>query len=372
MKVLMVSKALVFAAYRKKLEEMAALGVRVALVVPEKWGSHPLEVSRARSYDIYSLKVFLSGKYHFHLYRGLTPVFDKVKPDIVHIDDEHYNLVTWQVMRQALRVGARPIFVTMQNILKKYPFPFSLVERYNFRHSAMAFAGNEEAASVLRKKGYEKPVAVFPHYGVDPDVFYRRDSPVLKKRLDLEGFFVIGFMGRFVEEKGIGILLEAFEGLTGEHARAALLLVGEGPLKGWLERRIKKHSDCVKKVKIVDYVSSLAVPDYLSAMDCLVLPSLTRANWKEQFGRVLIEAMACGTPVIGSNSGEIPNVIGQAGLICEEGSVEGLVEKLRILIESRELRERLGVQGRERVLAHYTQKIVAERTIEAYKAIMDA
>ncbi len=98
----------------------------------------------------------------------------------------------------------------------------------------------------------------------------------------------------------------------------------------------------------------------------MVLPSLTRPNWKEQFGRVLCEAMACETPVIGSNSGEIPYVIDDAGLVFQEGNSQELAACVRRLLDDPQLYATLATKGRQRVLENYTQEQIAKQTYEVY------
>ena len=105
-------------------------------------------------------------------------------------------------------------------------------------------------------------------------------------------------------------------------------------------------------------------------MDAFVLPSLTRPNWKEQFGRVLVEAMACETPVIGSRSGEIPGVIGDAGLLFQEGNVQELAACVRRMLDDPALYAQLAVKGRQRVLEHYTQEHIARQMYEVYVEMM--
>jgi glycosyltransferase involved in cell wall biosynthesis len=101
----------------------------------------------------------------------------------------------------------------------------------------------------------------------------------------------------------------------------------------------------------------------------LVLPSLSRPNWVEQFGRVLIEAMACGVPVVGSASGEIPWVIGDAGVLFPEGDIEALAQALQELIDDEGRRAQLAEKGRARVLGQFTQAQVAEATARVYAAL---
>jgi glycosyltransferase involved in cell wall biosynthesis len=102
----------------------------------------------------------------------------------------------------------------------------------------------------------------------------------------------------------------------------------------------------------------------------LVLPSRTTSQWKEQFGRVLIEAMACETPVVGSSSAEIPRVIGGAGLVFPEGDVAALGHQLSVLYENPGTRAELGAKGRDRVLERFTHRQIAEDTAEFYRKVL--
>jgi len=148
-----------------------------------------------------------------------------------------------------------------------------------------------------------------------------------------------------------------------------LRILGGGPQRAYLER-LAVELGIVERVRFEDPIPSTQMPDYYHQLDALVLPSMTRPNWKEQFGRVLIEAMACGVPVVGSDSGEIPNVIGDAGLVFAEGDAEALQTKLSQLMADTALRDELARRGRERVLAHYTQAQVAARTYQVYLELL--
>ncbi len=112
------------------------------------------------------------------------------------------------------------------------------------------------------------------------------------------------------------------------------------------------------------------VPEFLGGLDALVLPSLTYPNWKEQFGRVLMEAMACEVPVVGSDSGEIAHVIGDAGLVFPEGDVTALTDCLRRLRAAPELRRELAARGLARVRERYTQDRIAAQTLEVYQTVL--
>jgi glycosyltransferase involved in cell wall biosynthesis len=120
----------------------------------------------------------------------------------------------------------------------------------------------------------------------------------------------------------------------------------------------------------MDVVPPEDVPRYINCMDVLVLPSLTTPGWVEFFGRVLVEAMACQVPVIGSDSGEIPNVISDAGLIFHEGDADDLKDKLLLLAHDEDLQSELAARGEKRALAKYSWEQIAEDTYGVYKSLM--
>jgi glycosyltransferase involved in cell wall biosynthesis len=375
MRILMLSKALVVGAYQRKLEEMAAVpGVELTVVVPPYWQEGgqrtPLQRAHTRGYELVELPMSLNGHFHLHYYPRLGDIVRRVRPDVFHIDEEPYNLATFQAMRLGRAAGALCIFFTWQNLY--HAQRWNLVERYNLTRAAGAIAGNAEAEAILRRKGFRQPVTVIPQFGVDPEL-YRPMPDVRARRQELlpratRDTFVIGYVGRLVEQKGLRVLLS-----YGELSRLSgdwrLVLIGGGELQAELTAHAAAM-DIADQVDFIPSVPSTDVPRWLNVLDCLVLPSLTRPNWKEQFGRVLVEAMACQVPVVGSDSGEIPNVIGAAGIITPEGYPEELGDALVRLQSDAGLRKRLGELGRARVLAHYTQASVAQATIRFYEDIL--
>jgi glycosyltransferase involved in cell wall biosynthesis len=369
MKVLVIWKALVSEVYHKRFEELARLNdVELTLIVPTKWQKARLEKKSCNEYKIIPGRVILNGFNHFHWYPGLAEVVRQIRPDIIHIEEEHYSLVTHQAIRLAKKYNAKCMFVSLQNIYKVYPFPFSWIERYNMENADYAVAASEEIRDILVRKGFGKDRLSVVPYGVDHLIYCRMEMPELKSGLRLDNF-TIGYIGRLVNEKGVMDLLGAVSKLKRKR-KVNLLLVGDGELrhKITIEGRRLGISE---QIRIVDTIPSSQVPEYLNCMDCLVLPSRTTKKWKEQFGRVLIEAMACKVPVIGSDSGEIPNVIGDCGLIFREGDVNDLASKLELLINDYDdLRVELAERGRQRVLNNYTQEKVAKETYKIYQKMM--
>lgn len=364
----MISKACVVGSYQKKMEELAAYpDVDLTVLVPPSWrderGTLVLERAHTRGYELAVRPLALNGHFHLHFFPGLRRFVAERRPDIVHIDEEPYNLATWQAVRAAERAGAHVVFFTWQNLRRSYPPPFSWMEGYVLAHADHAIAGNQEAVRVWRAKGYSGPITVIPQFGVDPDIYTYREP-----RARFEGPFSIGYVGRLIHDKGIDVLLRAAAGLSGEWR---LCLLGSGPHEKAL-RRTAGALGIAPRVTFLAPLPSTEIPRFMHTLDVLVLPSRTRPNWKEQFGRVLVEAMSCGVPVIGSDSGEIPSVLGGAGLVFPEEDVEALRAHLTRLRDDPDLRVGLSAAGRARVMAHYTQARIAAATREVYLQMMGA
>ena len=365
MRVLMVSKACIAAAYREKLVELSRFpGVDLSVIVPPYWRSgnriQLLERGDASAYSLIVSEVRFNGRFHLHHYTGLRRHMRRIRPDIVHIDEEPYNLATWQIMRHANRAGAKALFFTWQNLLRAYPFPFGSMERYNYRRTDFALAGNAEAVDVLRAKGYTGPAEVIPQFGVDPNLYKPAVVPSLGRP------FTIGYAGRLVPEKGVDLLLRAVAALEGEWA---LRILGDGPKRASLQA-LASELGITSRTTVLQHVPTTEVPRFLCELDALALPSRTRPNWKEQFGRILVEAMACAVPVVGSHSGEIPNVIGEGGLVFPEGDAHALRHCLTLIRSEPDPRSRWGWPGRQRVLEHYTQARIAARTYQVYRRML--
>jgi glycosyltransferase involved in cell wall biosynthesis len=369
MRVLYVSKASRVAAHRGKLARLSE-HVDLTLLVPERWGGEPLEEGSPGRYEMVRLPTLLHGHNHLHVYRGLRRVLPAGAFDLVHVDEEPYSLVTAQVAARAARLGVPSLFFAWQNLDKRLPVPFAAMRNGVFRRVSGGIAGNQEAADVLRGRGFAGPLAVIPQMGVDPEIFRPDPSArsALRNGLQVgDAGFLVGYVGRLVPEKGVADLLDALAELPGARA----VIVGDGPERRALEERAGAP-DLNGRVYFAGAVPSLEMPRWLAALDCLVLPSRTTPGWKEQFGRVLVEAMACGVSVVGSDSGEIPRVIGDAGGIVPEGDGEALQRELRALAERPELRAGLGRKGRARVLASYTQERVVTDTLSFYRELLSA
>lgn len=366
MKVLLIWKALVSEAYHRKLKELAKFkDIELTLIVPTRWHNINLEKKFCKDYNIIPTRIAMSGYNHFHWYPRLEKYIRQIQPDIFHVEEEHYSLVTFQAIRLARKYNIKCLFVTWQNIYKDYPFPFSWLERYSLKNADYAIAGNESISNVLVRKGFDKDRISLIPLGTDTLLFRKMEPTELRSRLHLETF-TIGYLGRLVEEKGVLDLLKSVSQIK---TKFDLLMIGNGKLKHKISAEGKRLG-ISEQIRLIDNIPSSQVSHYLNCMDCIVLPSRTTKKWKEQFGRVLTEAMSCEVPVIGSDSGEIPNVLGDCGIIFKEGDVDELYSKIKMLINNKDLRMELAKKGRQRVLDNFTQEIVARETYRIYQKMM--
>jgi glycosyltransferase involved in cell wall biosynthesis len=361
MRIVLLSKALVVGAYQKKCEELAALpGIDLTVIVPQSWreprvGEQRLERRFTNGYRLEALPLGLNGRHHEHFYWGLGRLLRSIRPEVFHIDEESFNLATYQAMRIGVALGARCCFYNYANIDRFYPPPFGWFEQYSFRHAAHALAANREAQAIIRRHGYQGPITIIPQVGVDPDLFIPAAQPRSTEVV------TIGYVGRLVPEKGLLDLLDAMALLP---ASIHLRIIGDGTQRAALQARADELG-LAARIEWRAWVSD--VPAELRDLDILVLPSRTTRTWKEQFGRILVEAMACGVAVVGSSSGEIPHVIAEAGLTFPEGDALALARRLRLLADQPALRAEYGRRGRARVLANYTQAALAKRYAEVYR-----
>ena len=209
MRVLMVSKACLVGAYQTKLTAIGqAADVELTVVVPPRWEdpAGPLELERAHldGYELRVSPIRFNGHFHIHYYPELPRLLRELRPDILHMDEEPYNLATWLALRAARRLDIRSLFFSWQNLNNRYPPPFSWLERQVLDWADYGLMGNRAAVEVWQAKGYDGPYAVIPQFGVSPDIFQPAPGP----RPD--GPLRIGCLNRrLVAEKGVDILLEA-------------------------------------------------------------------------------------------------------------------------------------------------------------------
>ena len=210
-----------------------------------------------------------------------------------------------------------------------------------------------EGKRIFQNQGWSKPIEVVP-LGTDVNAFCPGNEPALREELGLTGCFTVAYFGRLVPEKGVHILLDAIAQTDGR-VRLLLDMYASFAPGSYADQLMHQAQRLGIRDRIVTIdVPHGEVPRYMRCADALVLPSLATERWKEQFGRVLPEAMACGIPVIGSTSGNIPNMLGDAGVLVPEGDSSALAAAIDALRSSPERRAALGKAGRLRVIDQFS------------------
>lgn len=387
MRILVASHSYIVDLNCEKLKALAHLepNIEVTVVVPRRWrpGGVQNKIIETQPHQEGSFQVVPVSNFSENNQSMLTfgadiiPLLRQFRPQIIQVEQGAKALGYAQLisLNKLLGLKAKNLFFTWWNLPYDVKFPLSWLEAYNLRNTHGLIAGNEDAGEILRQHGYQGAIKVMPQLGVNENRFCPQAQPELKSKLGIQpDDFVVGFVGRFVEEKGLLTLGKALAGLQGHPWK--WLLLGRGPLQAVLMEKAVEWG-IQERLIWVESVSHEEVPRYINVMNTLVLPSetnyqfktLTAAGWKEQFGHVLIEAMASNVPVIGSNSGEIPNVIADAGLIFTEGDVSELKNCLQQLMEQPELAIHLAQLGYQRVMSRYTNNALAKQLLDFYKEL---
>ncbi|NJL60566.1 MAG: glycosyltransferase family 4 protein [Methylacidiphilales bacterium] len=389
MKILVASHTYIVDLNCEKLRALSQLepNTEVTVVVPKRWnpGGVQSKIIETQFKDEGKFRIVpvsnFSENHQGLLTFGtdLISVFKKYRPNIIQVEQGSKGLAYAQMitLNKLLGLNAKNLFFTWWNLPYKLKFPISSLEKYNLSHTHGVISGNQDGAEILRDRNYKGAIKVMPQLGIDEVLFAPKLQPDLAESLGIKlGEFVIGFVGRFVPEKGILTLFDALASIKDKDWKC--LLLGRGELKAELMRKAVENN-LQDRIILVESVAHDEVSKYINLMSTLVLPSettykfktLTSVGWKEQFGHVIIEAMGCQVPVIGSDSGEIPHVIGDTGMVFPEGNVEALANCLMQLMDNPELAHNLGQLGYAKAMSQYTNKALAKQQLEFYQELVN-
>ncbi|MBS1988041.1 glycosyltransferase family 4 protein [Candidatus Dependentiae bacterium] len=381
MKVLIISHTYISAINRDKWKVLAQRhpDITLTVVFPTQWENilfsydikqPELDQEKMSNCSFLAIPAYNIGnevRYCYHTKKLLTLLKD-CKPDLVHVEQGATALSFAQVILccKFLRLKPRFTFFTWinwrpQKSLGDLVF-WNFVRRWNLRNVHGGFTGNHDAAKILQEDGFTKPICVLPQLGISLKKFH--PAPPTEKNNSKR----IGYVGRLVPEKGVHLLLKAFDQVSRSHPDWELVFVGRGPEQAMLHESIHDLG-LSKRVTIINPVPHEEVANLMRSFSLFVLPPCDTPGWKEQFGHVLIEAMACGIPILASNAGEIPNVVGDAGIIFEQKNLEDLTQKLAHLIKDSALRETLAQAGLKRVEKFYSHEAIADATYNFWKTI---
>lgn len=358
-KILTIWQSLVVDSYRSFFYELGQLAskdtshdISLGIVAPEQFIELGSQVKKCDPFqDPFSQhnkkrQVFTLPTIVFHLqivvYRHLVAVLKNffqnkqklVSRNIIYCMSEPYSitsLLVWITARIVLGKNFEFYCFALQNIHKKFPFPLKFVQKFIFAKVDAILVLGKEHEEVLRKHGYKGACIDFPLW-FDSKLFctaqnHEKKSPFTDRipEKSLEGKIVIGFSGSLRVEKGIKDLFKCLENF--QQNNLVLLIAGDGALKAWVQNACHELKNC--DAIFLGPLDSQEMPVFLRTIDLLIVPSQTASNWKEQFGRIIVEALACGCLVIGSNSGEIPTVVNNDRYIFKEGDTTSMGQVLK-------------------------------------------
>ncbi|MGH1561913.1 glycosyltransferase [Mumia sp. DW29H23] len=361
MRVLRVAHHGVVPAWRERERRLAAEGVDVTLLSARRWNEGGADLDLAADGDTFVEGAGTLGTHPNVFAYDPRPLWRLLGRswDVIDLHEEPCSLAVAEIrLLAALRRQRAPyLLYSAQNIPKRYPPPFRWFERSALRHAAGAYVCNAEAGRILAAKGLRGPAELIG-LGVDTD----RLGPVERDAPDPDRL-VLGYAGRLEPHKGVAILLDVLAKRPGWTLRVA----GDGPQRAALAARASALG-VEERVTFLGHVSGDALAGHYRRCDVTVVPSLPTPGWLEQFGRVVVESMACGTPVVANRSGALPDVVADAGLLVEPADLDELLAALDEVAEPQLWREH-----RARGLEHATRygwDAVAAQHLALYRRVL--
>src|SRR5437762_12686872 len=323
-RVLVLSHTYLQPAHRGKLRALAARGLEVTVAIPQRWREpwfgRPIDVAweRQGGLEVFPLPArgmgggkaeIAKAKYGR---RALRALLRDRRPDLVQIEEEPNTLAARQVLGAARRLAIPVVLLTHQNVELEQGWWAHWKQRRMLRKLTGLVAGSDLAGTLVRRDAPNLPIAVIPQLGAL--------APHEPQHVPHEGL-AIGFVGRLVPTKGIDNLLRALALLRSSKWR--LMIVGDGPERERLEA-LASELRLAARVRWTGGLPADQVAGLWPDLDVLVQPSRAQDNWRETNGHVLIEAMANEVAVLGTDSGVIPELIGDAGIVVPNGDVAAL------------------------------------------------
>lgn len=363
LRVLRIYHSGVVRGWRRREDQLRSDGVDATLISSQRWneGGSPVDLDDDTGRVIGARTL---GSHPFLFVYDPRPIWRALRshcPDIVDIHEEPASLATAQVLvLMALNRRFRPrvCLYSAQNLPKRYPIPFRWFERWALRRADAVHTCNDEVERVLRSKGYSGIIA---NLGLGVDTATFAPGQMVSDRT---GPFRVGYVGRLESHKGVSVLIDAVSGAEG----MTLGIVGEGSERTVLEDRVRALG-LSDRITFGGHVRQDALGDTYKGFDVLAVPSIETASWVEQFGRVAVEAMASGVPVVSSETGSLAEVLGDCGVLVPQGDIDALRDALEMLRADAVLRDRLRACGLARA-GEFSWESVARRHVRLYEDML--
>lgn len=319
----------------------------------------------SKAYERFRKNKHSKSDFFYHTLRRYLRGFD-----IVHVNDFTRAAYTAAALKQSL--GYKLILSCWENV--PYCNIFSDKTTFLKEHIIneidyfLPYADEVEKALLLEGTSKDVMTRIYP--GVDIDRFKPglRDKEFANQLEIIGDGFTVLYVGQLVSWKGAYNLVYAGKILKGRKHPVQFVLVGSGAQKNTLKKLIR-YCGLEQHFTFVDLVPYQEIEKVYHLADVFVLPSLPTMAWQEQFGMVLAEAMACGVPVVASNTGSIPEVVGDAGVLFTPGNFWELAKKLEYLINNPEVLNEFREKVRRRAVEHFDAEKNAEEVLKVYRAV---
>lgn len=352
---------------RAKLRSLAGLGVSLAVAVPDRWAAND-----GRSHGtvwgddtgVRVVPVAVHGRMaepsrlHWQA-RTLRRLLTDFRPDLIHIEEEPWTQAAAVSLKLARRLGVRTVLCTAESLSRGHGLRQRFRRERSLRQAHGIIATNRLALALATKRRPTIPHLTLPQIGVTP--------PPAIPRLTHPGL-AIGFVGRLVPERGLDLLFRACVGLTGKWT---LTVVGTGPSQEELEA-LAERLGISARITWLGPLPREEVDKIWPRLDCVVFPARTTPRWVATAARGALHAMANGVTVVASDSGALPEIVGDTGRIVPEDDVPALTTALQELYADRAECERLGAAGRRRLMDEFSDAAVAQKTFTFWRSLMPA
>jgi len=358
MRAIIVSHAAIKAANRRIYRALAERDCRVTLLIPDRWksGLGPLRAEPEPEGSTLDVRVRRRmGVAHSNMYwlgGALDPLVAGNEPAAIYVDEDPAGFMAAQAAHTARARGAGLVVLGVQNIYKRYPAPFEFLQNYVFKRAGAAVSISEQAAGTLRRRGYTGPNVMMP-FTTELVPLGPSERLAVRAQYELHGPLA-GYVGRLVPEKGVDLFVEALARLPGVNG----VIAGGGPEREALEK-LAAERGVRDRIRFTGVLAPLDAERLVGALDVLVLPSRTRPNWSEQFGRVLIEAMASDVGVVAADSGAIGEVCGDGAFLVKEDDIAGFAGAIARALTGDD-GAALRARGLQRVRERYTQNVAVD------------
>lgn len=354
-------------ALRGKLQALVGQGAVLAVAVPSRWtppdSGEPVQIPFAEDNGVRIVPIPTSGRQN-----GGTPVswrpgalrrlLTDFRPDIVQVEEEPTTRVAASVTRVARQLGIDSVVCTADTLLRRYPLLPRLRRRRTLSRATGVLGTNAVATGIVRAEYPALAWNSIPQLGLPVP-----RAPAAETHTPLS----IGFVGRLTPEKGLDVLLRACVRLYGAWT---LTVAGTGPAQEELEA-LAERLGIASRITWLGGITRGDLAALWPRLDCLVAPSRTTPRWVESYPLQVLEAMGHGIAVVVSDSGALPETVGRAGLVFRDGHPDGLTDALAMLLEDGALRERLGADGRRRVIAEYVDDAIARKTLAFWREVRE-